>query len=335
LDVVDVGVEGSASVGEVFGPPQPPVWLEPWTSWKPIELPTMVIHEAPNNGRGANVSTSQNRFLEVGPSQHFKPYLAVRSRAAFQFRRVLLRVDTHSLEQLCGLPGRSLLKGADMVRDRERMLATVHAIQQFHQVGLESLRRRPGKAGYASGELETEAVNIRMNADTLRKARAFAHPVTGYSTSELKKFCQAIRLNWTNFISRNSAVGPTHVILLMGVPKYRGERARMQAKMLKDGWSTSELQSEIHKAFGRRRQGGRKADLGASVEDVLVRLDQHRETWLRMHAELVQRDERGHPAGVKALPPAIRSTLARITVEMHKISDVIARQLKHSHRAHG
>lgn len=178
-------------------------------------------------------------------------------------------------------------------------------------------------------------MQVGMNADTVRKARTFANPTTGYSTSELKTFCDAIRLNWSHFTDRNSAVGPTHVILLLSVPKSRGERARMQAKMLKDGWSTSELQSEIHKSFGRRRHGGRKAVLGTSVEDLLVRLDQHRETWMRMHAELVQRDERGHPAGEKALPPAIRSTLARITVEMRKISDVIARQLKHSHRAHG
>ena len=216
-----------------------------------------------------------------------------------------------------------------MARDHERMLAAVHTIQQFHHVGLESLRRRPGKAAYASGELDTEAVNSRMNADTLRKARAFAHPVSGYSTSELKKFCQEIRLNWINFATRNSAVGPTHVILLMSVAKHQGERARMQAKMLKHGWSTSELQSEILKAFGRRRQGGRRIDLGASVEDVLVRLDQHRETWMRLHAELVRRDESGHPAGEKALPPGIRPALARVTLELHKIGDVIATHLKH------
>jgi len=219
-----------------------------------------------------------------------------------------------------------------MATDRERMLAAIHAVQHFHRVGHQSLIRRPGKAGYASGELETEAANIRMNADTLRKARAFAHPVTGYSTSELKKFCQAIRLNWTNFIRRKSAVGPTHVILLMSVPKAQGVRARVQAKMFRGGWSTSLLQVELRRLFGRRRQGGRKADVGSTVAEVLMRIDVQRETWLRMYSELERRDKEGTSAGLKELPPAYRSAISRITHELRRIGIEVAGNLKRDDR---
>lgn len=197
----------------------------------------------------------------------------------------------------------------------EAINEVVLQIREFHRIGRKSLKDRPGRGGYAAGEIAKEAEKYALNPDTLRKARAFAEAREGYTAAEVDELCASIRTYWDNFTANGATIGRTHVIRLLNIPKAKGQRASVQKRMFMEGWSTAALESEILRRFGRRKGGGRKADLGSTLRELLVRLDRHCETWLRFHDQLVKRQKLGERPSLVELPP-IRSAVDVVTKAM-------------------
>jgi hypothetical protein len=175
----------------------------------------------------------------------------------------------------------------------------VGRLREFHRIGRRSLEREPGKG--TRGTVARHAAEYRLNPDTMLKARKFADPVSGYSPAELEELCRACK-------GRN--FGVTYVIRLLSVPKDGGQRAALQRAVLENDWSTSRLDAEIARRFGRRGRGGRLPSAAKSLADptrLLVHLETHCETWRRLASRLSPAPGgAGGRASEAALPPAVR-----------------------------
>jgi hypothetical protein len=142
-----------------------------------------------------------------------------------------------------------------MANKRDRVAEVLRAIREFHALGCRSRVARPGRGPHGNGATEAEAKREGVNADHLRKARAFADPQTGYTRSELDALCRTVRVNFDTFDERGTRFGVAHVMRLLSVPKEDGERDEVQAELFAGGWSTAELDAEILRRYGRRRNG--------------------------------------------------------------------------------
>jgi hypothetical protein len=147
-----------------------------------------------------------------------------------------------------------------------------------------------------------EALKYGLNEDTLRKARTFADENNGYTVAEVDELCSSIRTCWDNFSENGAAIGRTHILRLINVPKARGQRASVQAKLFENGWSTAALESEIRRRFGRRKRGGRRAAIGTNLQELFGHLDVQCEAWLRLDGQLSRRQEAGEKPSFKDLP---------------------------------
>jgi hypothetical protein len=178
-----------------------------------------------------------------------------------------------------------------------QVAAAVRAVRDLYTVGRQSLAARPGRGPYGERAAEDEARRAGLHPDTLRKARAFADPVTGgYTPGELDELCRAVRVSWETFTARGARFGRTHVLRLLGVPKAGGRRAAVQRAMFACGWSTAELEAAIarrqrrrREAEGRRRAGGRRPGVGDDRRGLLARLGVLCESWRRLADELTRR----------------------------------------------
>ena len=215
-----------------------------------------------------------------------------------------------------------------MPTKREAIAEVVRVVREFHQIGLQSLRDRPRSGEKVAGAVAMEAQKYGLNEDTLRKARTFADPEIGYTAVEVDELCVAIKKHWDSFTTNGATIGRTHIIRLLAVPRVDGQRASVQAAMFKSGWSTSQLEGEIHRRLGRRKRGGRRADLGTNLPDLLGHLDLQCEAWLRLDDQLVRRQEEGAQSSFKDLPQRICSLVAIVTRGMRKLRREIDAQTR-------
>jgi hypothetical protein len=162
------------------------------------------------------------------------------------------------------------------------------AVRNLYTVGRQSLAARPGRGPYRKRAAEDEAGLAGLHPDTLRKARVFADPVTGYTPAELDELCRAVQASWTNFTDRGARFGRTHVLRLLGVKAGR-RRATVQRAMFACGWSTAELEAAIARR-PRRGAGGRRPRVGKDRRGLLARLDVLCGSWQRLADELARRE---------------------------------------------
>lgn len=169
---------------------------------------------------------------------------------------------------------------------RQQVAATVKAIRAFHELGRSLPAKQSHKDGYGQGTVTVEAEKHHLNPDTVRKARQFADPVSGYTAAEVNALCRSIREVQEE--QDGAIFGRTHLIRLLSVPKK--QRAKVQAAAIENGWSTAELEAHIASRFGSRRDGGRKRRVPSDLPGVLVQLEGLCEGWRRW-AEVVVGDE--------------------------------------------
>jgi hypothetical protein len=222
-----------------------------------------------------------------------------------------------------------------MLKKRGVVSEVIQVVRDFYRIGVESLRERPKRGGYAAGETEREARKHGMNPDTLRKARTFADPSVGYSATEVDELCESIAASWDNFVANGANIGRTHIIRLLGVQKARGKRDSIQNLMFRRGWSTAELEGEIRRRFGRRKRGGRRADIGRNLHELIGHLDSQCEAWLRLDGQLASRQEEGVRPTFKDLSPPVCSLVNQITKGMRGLRTAIDAQRRPASASRG
>lgn len=135
----------------------------------------------------------------------------------------------------------------------------------------------------------------------LRKARQFAHRAEGHSRERLDALCRLLREHRPIF-------GIAHVGLLVTVVPWP-EREAIQKECIEGNWSTYELQAEIKKRYGARRQGGRRRQVPAEPGHVLFQIAEMADTWLRWYAVVTEGEEehkssrdKGHESAARGCP---------------------------------
>jgi hypothetical protein len=202
----------------------------------------------------------------------------------------------------------------------------VRAIRDFHAVGRGLPPKGKFKDSYGEGVVATEAAAKGINEDTIRKARAFADPVAGYSAAELNELCDLIEVVQTGQTEKGMGVfRPTHVIRLLSVsPKSR--RKELQERAIRQGWSTARLEAEIARRYGTRRAGGRKPARARTLDDWLAQTEKLCETWRRWDAALEKTDTSGR-VGQSEVPADVFQALRAATAKVGSLQNVLTEEL--------
>ena len=204
----------------------------------------------------------------------------------------------------------------------------IDEIKRFHRLGAKSRHARPEAGKYGTAAIKAESERHALNPDTMRKARAFADPDTGYDRDDLALLLAAVRASAARFRERGRAFGRSHLIRLLSVPKARGRRRKLQAKLFANAWSVAELDTAIKARFGTRRQGGRRRRIEGDLPGLLAQIDGLCEGWMRMMAELERRMEEDGALSTLDLPERVRGCVGRVTKPLAATRDSIAEHLK-------
>jgi hypothetical protein len=202
---------------------------------------------------------------------------------------------------------------------RQQVAAAVKAVRAFHELGRSLPVIASHKNGYGQGTVTAEAEKYGLNPDTVRKARRFADPVSGYTVAEVNTLCRSIREVQEE--QDGAVFGRTHLIRLLSVPKK--QRAKVQTLAIENGWSTAELEAHIAARFGSRRDGGRKRRVPSDLPGVLVQLEGLCEGWRRWAEAVVgddsDRKQRGVPKRVELPADLLESVLTatRAIADLH------------------
>jgi|SRR5579871_6272418 len=209
---------------------------------------------------------------------------------------------------------------------REQINEAVKKIRTFHQLGRKVQRLRH-TAIFGQHQIDTEAIKLRINPDTLRKARQFAEY---YNQSELNELCSYCRAEQLRMEPHQSVFGRSHVIRLVSIGSKK-ERLRVQRVAITNAWSVAELDEEIAKRFGRRRKGGRRPRIPAERTALLIQLDGMCETWLRWHQNAArtpgEREEEA-PVPLTCLSPRVKRIVAEVSEDLRRLQTIIERTRK-------
>ena len=137
---------------------------------------------------------------------------------------------------------------------RQKVEEAVEAILDFFDLGRSLPRKLPHKEAYDQSIVDREAKRRGINPDTIRKARQFADAPTGYSEAEVQALCRLIREVQNDREVGEPVFGKTHLIRLLSVPKRT--RQALARRAIEKSWSVADLEAEIARRFGTRRQGG-------------------------------------------------------------------------------
>jgi len=201
----------------------------------------------------------------------------------------------------------------------------VRAIRKFHRLGRRVPPKVPQKEAYGEGVIARLAKRRRTNEDTIRKARAFADPATGYTPLELEELCGLIEAAQLGQDQKLPVFRPSHLIRLLSVhPK--GLRKTLQRRAITDAWSTSRLEAEIAKRFGTRREGGRKQAPAKTLEDWLTHTEKLCESWRRWDARLDEVPGPHDESWVQRrdLPPHLREPVRRAADQVRRLHELVA-----------
>lgn len=191
----------------------------------------------------------------------------------------------------------------------EEVAAAIWAIRAYHDQGRQSLRELPRRGKHGSRAIDEQAERLGWNVTRLRKARQFAHPEEGYSKERLNELCRLLREHRPEF-------GVSHVGLLVTVPW--PERDEIQRECVEGNWSTYDLQAEIKKRYGSRRQGGRRRQVPSDPGHVLLQIDEMADSWLRWFAVVTDGNEEDRPT-LNSLPEQVREKVKAVTRAMNRL----------------
>lgn len=210
---------------------------------------------------------------------------------------------------------------------RQQVAAAVKAVRAFHELGRSLPAKQSHRDGYGRGTVAVEAGKHGLNPDTVRKARQFADPVSGYTAAEVNALCRSIRD--TQEGQDGPVFGRTHLIRLLSVPKK--QRAMVQASAIENGWSTAELEAHIATRFGSRRDGGRRRRVPSDVSGVLVQLDGLCEGWRRWAEAVVgdeHSDQKRRVLKRVELPTGLLESVLTATAAITHLHDKVNRELQ-------
>ncbi|MFO0881820.1 MAG: hypothetical protein U0840_31425 [Gemmataceae bacterium] len=193
----------------------------------------------------------------------------------------------------------------------------IRDIRAYHDQGRQSLRDLPQRGEYGGGAIDGQAERLGWNPTRLRKARQFAHPEEGYSRDRLNELCRLLR-------EHRPVFGVTHVALLVSVPW--SQREELQRECVEGNWSTQELQTEIKRRFGSRRQGGRRRRVSSDPSHALVQLEEMAETWRRWLAVA------GEQEVLDALPEKVRERINAVNRAISRLREEVTGELEAGRR---
>jgi hypothetical protein len=207
---------------------------------------------------------------------------------------------------------------------QEQVAAAVKAIRAFHELGRSLPVKASHKNGYGQGTVEAEKHGL--NPDTVRKARQFADPVSGYTVAEANALCRSIRDMQEE--QDGPVFGRTHLIRLLSVPKK--QRAKVQTAAIENGWSTADLEAHIATRFGSRRDGGRKRRVPSDLPGLLVQLEGLCEGWRRWAEVVVGDEDDQQRKGRKRveLPTELFQSVLAATKAITDLHDEVTRELQ-------
>jgi hypothetical protein len=171
--------------------------------------------------------------------------------------------------------------------------------------------------------VEDEAARLKVNSNHLRKARAFAHPKTGYDSKALDALCEDIETHIGNFKRPRSRFGTSHIHRLLDVPKAGGMRDEVQRCLFEKGWSTARLSAEVRRRCGRRRQGGRRKRIDDGNE-LLDRLEFFCEQWERWYSQINTVPEPADKTPIEELPASVRKLVPAVEEAIASLHKAVA-----------
>jgi hypothetical protein len=201
---------------------------------------------------------------------------------------------------------------------REEVAEAIPEIRAYHDQGRESLREMPQRGKHGARAIDEQVERLGWNVTRLRKARQFAHRTEGYSRERLNELCRLLREHRPDF-------GTSHVGLLVTVSW--PQRERLQKEGIEGNWSTAELQAEIKKRFGSRKQGGRRRQVSGEPGRVLLQLDEMADTWQRWFAVVTEGDEEDRPI-LDALPEQVRERVRAASRAMNRLREEVTAKLE-------
>lgn len=208
---------------------------------------------------------------------------------------------------------------------REQVNEAIRNNRDFHKLGREALPRPSHKESYGKHLMDWEAADRGTSPENLRKARQFAE---SYSRRELQELCKYCRAKQSKMDPTLPVFSRTHVIRLVSVPVKR-ERLQLQYQTIGNAWSTAQLDAEIAKRFGRRRQGGRRRRVPLGKTDLLTQLDGVCESWRRLYNRISQPavEEGDKHASLDALTPGIRRQVIKASREVLRLQEAVTTAL--------
>jgi hypothetical protein len=123
--------------------------------------------------------------------------------------------------------------------------------------------------------IREEAEKLGINEDYISKMATFANPTIGFTVTELNLLCRWAR-------QHGRIVGFPLVTKLLTIHS-KQERMRFAENALEKGMSFSQVGSYLVQRFGRRKHGGRRPILVASIDDLLVGIEGRCLAWSRLY----------------------------------------------------
>ena len=191
------------------------------------------------------------------------------------------------------------------------VLQAIHEIEHFHAQGIPLSMDR----AYGEGRIAKRAKDLKINEDTLRKARAFADKVNGYSRQDLRELIKCLKTH--QYRNPKWKFGRTHIIRLISVPKVQGQRDRLQWQVIDNEWTCSQLDDEIRRLFPARKSGGRHRRVPTDPDGLLTQVEHECDRWKRWCSSLRRESKGKAPADV--LPAEVQTKLAQIEKLVEKL----------------
>ena len=181
---------------------------------------------------------------------------------------------------------------------------------------------RQTKSGRTVLTIKSEAQKLGINVDYAWKSLKFADPVHGFSEDELDRLCKWVR-------QYRRIVGRAFVARLLTVPKR--SRMKFTETMLRDGWTLSELDTELARRYGRRKHGGRRPKMLENLKDTLLGLDTKCLSWSRL-ADYLHQPRGADPPGqrqihLEDLPDDIRRGIVTVDRAIRQLQQVVGNHL--------
>lgn len=186
---------------------------------------------------------------------------------------------------------------------RQKVKDSVARIREFHRIGRTVPETDEDGIVYGKKIIDAEAKRIGLISDTVRKARQFANPVTGYSVKELNDLCHMIIWEQSSQGDKLSIFSCSHVKKMLTVAKK--QRRALQREAIKNGWSYAKLKAEIALRFGTRRAGGRRRQVPKDLPGLLAQMEGICEQWRRWHRAAFVNVSEGQQIILRQLPELI------------------------------